>query len=79
VKVVARKDIYWGAFLGVWYNREQLNAAAKEVQMLKGIRHPNIVEFLGWENFTDQRTLSIYMECCDTSLSGLVADLSQRG
>jgi serine/threonine protein kinase len=63
----------------MWTDIHQRNAALKEVQLLKGLRHPNIIEYLGYQNFEEQKTFSIYMECCDTSLQGLVTDYASKG
>ena len=47
---------------------------AREIELLQNVRHPNIVQLLGFTPETQSKVPSIVMECLDTNLTKLIEE-----
>jgi serine/threonine protein kinase len=71
-KLRARKDVYFGKYLGIWYDEWRLTQAVKEVEIMENLRHPNVVSLFEVNLYKNQKIVSVYMELCDGSIFDLM-------
>ena len=77
--MLARKDIYYGTWFGLAYSEDKFKDACREVGVMAKLRHDNIVCIDDFKVFSEKQTMSIYMECCDSSVEALVRNLQSSG